>query len=196
MRPSPHCPDDQTDFRRRQMLFTWSTKDLCIVFRSWRVDGALSLLLSLAAIVALGAGYEAVRELSRRYDASVAASRIDASPSKSWPRRCCMTLLAPSARTPPAPRAGTSGGGRSSCQRFMAFVRTRALPGWYILFPRRSRAGPARRLGRVELIVGHRESEAGRQQDERGDQGDIVRPAGLLFVLYYVSRRFHLATAF
>jgi len=65
------------------MLFTWSTKDLCIVFRSWRVDGALSLLLSLAAIVALGAGYEAVRELSRRYDASVAASRIDASPSKS-----------------------------------------------------------------------------------------------------------------
>jgi hypothetical protein len=65
------------------MLFTWSTKDLCIVFRSWHVDGVLSLLLSLAAIVALGAGYEAVRELSRRYDASVAASRIDASPSKS-----------------------------------------------------------------------------------------------------------------
>jgi hypothetical protein len=66
------------------MLFTWSTKDLCIVFRSWRVDGALSLLLSLAAIIALGAGYEAVRELSRRYDASVAASRIDASPSKCY----------------------------------------------------------------------------------------------------------------
>jgi Ctr copper transporter family len=73
------------------MLFTWSTKDLCIVFRSWRVDGVLSLLLSLAAIVALGAGYEAVRELSRRYDASVAASRIDASPSKCCPLqpRCC-----------------------------------------------------------------------------------------------------------
>jgi hypothetical protein len=67
------------------MLFTWSTKDLCIVFRSWRVDGVLSLILSLAAIVALGAGYEAVRELSRRYDASVAASRIDTSPSKSSP---------------------------------------------------------------------------------------------------------------
>jgi hypothetical protein len=72
------------------MLFTWSTKDLCIVFRAWRVDGVLSLLLSLAAIVALGAGYEAVRELSRRYDASVTASRPEASPSKSFPRPCCL----------------------------------------------------------------------------------------------------------
>jgi hypothetical protein len=92
-----------------QMLFTWSTKDLCIVFRSWRIDGVLSLLLSLAAIVALGAGYEAVRELSRRYDASVAASRIDASPSKS----CLPAPLAVSGGSP-APSRGKDRGGRRS----------------------------------------------------------------------------------
>ncbi|KAF2682718.1 Ctr copper transporter [Lentithecium fluviatile CBS 122367] len=50
------------------MLFTWSTKDLCIVFHSWHVSGALSLLFSLLAIVLLTAGYEAVREMSRRYE--------------------------------------------------------------------------------------------------------------------------------
>lgn len=51
-----------------QMLFTWSTKDLCIVFRGWRITGTWSLILSLLAIVLLTAGYEAVREASRRYD--------------------------------------------------------------------------------------------------------------------------------
>ncbi|KAF2155921.1 Ctr copper transporter [Myriangium duriaei CBS 260.36] len=54
------------------MLFTTSTKNLCIVFRSWRITGPLSLLFSLLAIVALGAGYEAVRAAARRYDAAVA----------------------------------------------------------------------------------------------------------------------------
>ncbi|KAF2118308.1 Ctr copper transporter family-domain-containing protein [Lophiotrema nucula] len=51
------------------MLFTWSTKDLCIVFRGWHVSGTVSLIYSLLAIVLLCAGYEAVRELTRRYDA-------------------------------------------------------------------------------------------------------------------------------
>ncbi|PSN63458.1 Ctr copper transporter [Corynespora cassiicola Philippines] len=50
------------------MLFTWSTKDLCIVFEGWHVDGTASLIFSLLAIVLLTAGYEAVREASRRYD--------------------------------------------------------------------------------------------------------------------------------
>lgn len=50
------------------MLFTWSTKDLCIVFKGWHVDGTASLIFSLLAIVLLTAGYEAVREASRRYD--------------------------------------------------------------------------------------------------------------------------------
>ena len=57
------------------MLFTWSTKNLCIVFEGWRVTGNLSLIFSLLAIVALSAGYEAVRELSRRYEADVAKSK-------------------------------------------------------------------------------------------------------------------------
>jgi hypothetical protein len=50
------------------MLFTWSTQNLCIVFRSWHITGPVSLLLSLLAIVALSAGYELVRELARKYE--------------------------------------------------------------------------------------------------------------------------------
>ncbi|EXJ69124.1 uncharacterized protein A1O5_08059 [Cladophialophora psammophila CBS 110553] len=50
------------------MLFNWQVKGLCIVFESWRVTGPMSLLLSLAAIALLTAGYECVREISRRYD--------------------------------------------------------------------------------------------------------------------------------
>ncbi|KAL2398467.1 hypothetical protein ABEF94_000007, partial [Exophiala dermatitidis] len=52
------------------MLFTWSSKNLCIIFRQWRVTGTLSLILSLLAIVLLTAGYECVREISRRYEQS------------------------------------------------------------------------------------------------------------------------------
>ncbi|KAF2674668.1 Ctr copper transporter [Microthyrium microscopicum] len=54
------------------MLFTWSTQDLCIVFRSWHVSNTFTLILSLLLIVALCAGYEAVREVTRRYEASCA----------------------------------------------------------------------------------------------------------------------------
>ena len=50
------------------MLFTWSTEDLCIVFSGWHITGTGSLIFSLLAIVLLTAGYEAVREVSRRYD--------------------------------------------------------------------------------------------------------------------------------
>lgn len=51
------------------MLFTWDTTNLCIVFRGWRIDGMGTLIFSLLAIVLLTAGYEAVREISRRYEA-------------------------------------------------------------------------------------------------------------------------------
>lgn len=54
------------------MLFTWDTTDLCIVFRGWRISGTGSLIVSLLAIVLLTAGYEAVREASRRYEAYAA----------------------------------------------------------------------------------------------------------------------------
>jgi len=60
------------------MLFTWKTENLCIVFRSWRISSTFTLLLSLFLIVVLCAGYEAVRELSRRYEARTA--RAESSP--------------------------------------------------------------------------------------------------------------------
>ncbi|KAK4499500.1 hypothetical protein PRZ48_010015 [Zasmidium cellare] len=55
------------------MLFTWDTTNLCIVFKSWRITGLWSLLWSLLAVIALTAGYEAVREASRRYEQRHAA---------------------------------------------------------------------------------------------------------------------------
>jgi hypothetical protein len=51
------------------MLFTWSTENLCIVFEGWRITGTASLIFSLFAIILMTAGYEAVREASRKYDA-------------------------------------------------------------------------------------------------------------------------------
>jgi solute carrier family 31 (copper transporter), member 1 len=56
-----------------QMLFTWSTDNLCIVFRQWRITGTVSLLVSLAAIALLTAGYEGVRWISRQYEQNHAA---------------------------------------------------------------------------------------------------------------------------
>ena len=53
-----------------QMLFTWSSENLCIVFRQWHITGTFSLIVSLFAIVLLAAGYEAIREVSRRYEQS------------------------------------------------------------------------------------------------------------------------------
>lgn len=64
------------------MLFTWDTNNLCIVFRSWRVTSTMSLIWSLLGVVLLTAGYELVREISRRYEAKV-QKEIDDMPSKS-----------------------------------------------------------------------------------------------------------------
>lgn len=52
------------------MVFTWSAKDLCIIFRQWRITGPLSFLLSLILIVLLTAGYEWIRQVTRKYDAA------------------------------------------------------------------------------------------------------------------------------
>lgn len=54
------------------MLFTWDTTNLCIVFQSWRITNAWSLIYSLVLVALLTAGYEAVREASRRYDEGLA----------------------------------------------------------------------------------------------------------------------------
>ncbi|KAJ5124387.1 uncharacterized protein N7515_008212 [Penicillium bovifimosum] len=52
------------------MLFNWSSENLCIIFRSWRITGPFSFLFSLVAIVILTAGYEGVRSVTRKYEAA------------------------------------------------------------------------------------------------------------------------------
>lgn len=63
------------------MLFTWDTTNLCIVFRQWHIRSNLSLVLSLFAVVFIGIGYEYLRSVSRRYEASLAA-RLETVPSE------------------------------------------------------------------------------------------------------------------
>ncbi|WQF77959.1 Putative Ctr copper transporter [Colletotrichum destructivum] len=62
------------------MLFTWETKNLCIVFRQWHVRSTSGLVISLLLVVALAAGYEALRAASRRYENSV-TKRVESLPS-------------------------------------------------------------------------------------------------------------------
>lgn len=52
-----------------QMVFTWSTQDLCIIFDWWHIHSSFTLFMSLLGVVILTAGYELVRELARRYEA-------------------------------------------------------------------------------------------------------------------------------
>ncbi|KAJ6009588.1 hypothetical protein N7499_005014 [Penicillium canescens] len=52
------------------MLFNWSSENLCIIFRSWRITGPFSFLFSLVAIVILTAGYEGIRSVTRKYEAT------------------------------------------------------------------------------------------------------------------------------
>lgn len=59
------------------MLFTWDTTNLCIVFRWWHITNTANLILSLIGVAALTAGYELIREFSRRYEARVAKSSDD-----------------------------------------------------------------------------------------------------------------------
>jgi len=73
------------------MLFTFSTHNLCIIFPSWRITTTLSLLLSLLGIILLTAGYELVRDASRRYEAR-SAEYMNKLPRTSslFPRNHCM----------------------------------------------------------------------------------------------------------
>lgn len=76
------------------MLFTWDTTNLCIVFPSWRVTGTFSLIWSLIAVVALTAGYEAIREVSRRYEERVAENAKNA-PRKYDPIAAAAVVVLP-----------------------------------------------------------------------------------------------------
>ena len=63
------------------MLFTWDTNNLCIIFRWWHIQSTVGLIFSLLGVVAITAGYEALREGSRRYEIWVAKKQDDV-PSK------------------------------------------------------------------------------------------------------------------
>ncbi|KFY31127.1 hypothetical protein V493_01374 [Pseudogymnoascus sp. VKM F-4281 (FW-2241)] len=65
----PHGDHDAPARCNMNMLFTWSTQDLCIIFRSWHITGPLTLTLSLFAIVGIVAAFEALRATTARYDA-------------------------------------------------------------------------------------------------------------------------------
>ncbi|CAD0093966.1 unnamed protein product [Aureobasidium vineae] len=77
-----HGGMDHGNMCNMNMLFTWDTNNLCIVFKSWRVTSTFSLLWTLLAIIALTAGYELVREISRKYESKV-QREIDGLPTKS-----------------------------------------------------------------------------------------------------------------
>jgi hypothetical protein len=64
-----------------QMLFNLNTEDLCIIFSWWHIRDFATLLFSLFAIVLLTAGYEALREASRRYEKWV-EKKTEETPSK------------------------------------------------------------------------------------------------------------------
>ncbi|CZR50922.1 related to a putative low-affinity copper transport protein [Phialocephala subalpina] len=66
-----------------QMLFTWDTKNLCIIFRWWHVQTTPGLIFSLLAVVALTAAYEALRSASRRYENWVAKRTDEVPPEMS-----------------------------------------------------------------------------------------------------------------
>lgn len=66
---SPHTGHGTEPSRcSMNMLFTWDTTDLCVVFSWWHVRTSLGLLLTLATITALSAGYEYLRYRIRLID--------------------------------------------------------------------------------------------------------------------------------
>lgn len=66
---------------RNQMLFTWSTQNLCIVFESWHIRSTAGLIFSLLAVILIGMGYEALRAGTRRYEI-VTRRRLVSTPSE------------------------------------------------------------------------------------------------------------------
>jgi len=57
------------------MIFTWDTDNLCIIFKWWRIYSTTSLILSLLGVVLLTAGYELIREMSRKYESRDTVAR-------------------------------------------------------------------------------------------------------------------------
>ncbi|KEY65963.1 hypothetical protein S7711_06623 [Stachybotrys chartarum IBT 7711] len=67
------------DMCSMNMLFTWDTTNLCIVFSQWHIRSTTSLVFSLAAVVLLAMGYEALRSVSRRYEVAM-NKRVESMP--------------------------------------------------------------------------------------------------------------------
>jgi len=62
---------------RMDMHFTWETSNLCIIFSSWHIRTTAGLIFSLIGVALLTAGYEALREASRRYEVYVEKQKDD-----------------------------------------------------------------------------------------------------------------------
>ncbi|KAF4967611.1 hypothetical protein FSARC_4858 [Fusarium sarcochroum] len=77
-----HGGGGMKDMCSMNMLFTWDTTNLCIVFRQWHVRSTTSLFFSLVAVILLAIGYEALRSLSRRYEETL-DNRVRATPRQS-----------------------------------------------------------------------------------------------------------------
>lgn len=58
-----------TDMCSMNMLFTWSTDNLCVVFKWWHVRTSFDLLVTLAAVVLLGMGYEYTKVIAAKLEA-------------------------------------------------------------------------------------------------------------------------------
>ncbi|KAJ1976746.1 copper transpport protein [Dimargaris cristalligena] len=50
------------------MAFNWETKNVCVLFESWRIDSPESLIFSCLAVVILAAGYEFSKKMFRRWE--------------------------------------------------------------------------------------------------------------------------------
>ncbi|KAK9478218.1 Ctr copper transporter family-domain-containing protein [Lipomyces japonicus] len=59
---------------KMNMLFTWNSEDLCIVFEWWHIRTGFGFFVSLIAIVLLSMGYEYARNLVANLEADLESS--------------------------------------------------------------------------------------------------------------------------
>lgn len=79
--------DGMDDMCSMNMLFTWSPKNLCVVFKWWHVRSQFDFILTFAAVVLLGMGYEYIKSLASKVDELSSANKqqslLDSSPTNS-----------------------------------------------------------------------------------------------------------------
>lgn len=79
--------DGMDDMCSMNMLFTWSPKNLCVVFKWWHVRSQFDFILTFVAVVLLGMGYEYIKSLASKVDelsgANKQPSLLDSSPTNS-----------------------------------------------------------------------------------------------------------------